>query len=133
MKAFSRSLFKIKKSKDTRRRIMILFDVLLNCYNFDSAFNLYEGIMNIYANPYNEQSLQKLYLLLNESNADHFPIEPCLDDGDRIHFLDETDITTDAITHESPFNTKACDRIPVLKQLISKELMQKKNQQIHIL
>jgi hypothetical protein len=42
MKAFSRSLFQIEKSKEARRNIMTLFAVLLNITNVDGAFDLYK-------------------------------------------------------------------------------------------
>ncbi|CAF4610052.1 unnamed protein product, partial [Rotaria sp. Silwood2] len=104
---------------------MTLFAVLLNCYNADGAFDLFEEIMNVYADPYNGQSLQILSSLLSKSNDYEFPVEQYLDDyendEDPPHFLDEIDITTDAIIHQSPFNVKACDRIPTLKELIHKE------------
>ncbi|CAF3837376.1 unnamed protein product [Rotaria sp. Silwood1] len=81
--------------------------------------------MNVYADPYNGQSLQILSSLLSKSNDYEFPVEQYLDDyendEDTPHFLDEIDITTDAIIHQSPFNVKACDRIPTLKELIHKE------------
>ncbi|CAF1027111.1 unnamed protein product [Rotaria sordida] len=109
---------------------MTLFAVLLNCHNVDGVFDLFEEIMNIYADPYNNQSSQRLSLLLDQSNADEFPVEPYLDeieqDEEEPHFLDEIDITNDAIIHQSPFNVKACERMPLLKQLIRKEPMKKK-------
>ena len=38
------------------------------------------------------------------------------DNGDdETHFLDEIDITADAIIHQSPFNVKMFERIPFLK------------------
>ncbi|CAF1027129.1 unnamed protein product [Rotaria sordida] len=86
--------------------------------------------MNIYADPYNNRSSQRLSLLLDQSNVDEFPVEPYLDeieqDEEESHFLDEIDITNDAIIHQSPFNVKACERMPLLKQLIRKEPMKKK-------
>ena len=51
---------------------MTLFAILLNCHNSDGAFDLYEEIMNIYADPYNEQSSKKLCSLLNRSSMDDF-------------------------------------------------------------
>ncbi|CAF4095238.1 unnamed protein product [Rotaria sordida] len=109
---------------------MTLFAVLLNCHNVDGVFDLFEEIMNIYADPYNNQSSQRLSLLLDQSNVDEFPVEPYLDeieqDEEEPHFLDEIDITNDAIIHQSPFNVKACERMPLLKQLIRKEPMKKK-------
>ena len=59
MKAFSRSLHKIETSTDARRQIMMLFAILLNSYNIDGIFDLYEEIMKVYGDPYNEQSAQK--------------------------------------------------------------------------
>ncbi|CAF3209067.1 unnamed protein product [Rotaria sp. Silwood2] len=127
MKVFSRSLNKIETSKDARRQITTLFAVLLNCHNVDGAFDLFEEIINIYADLYNNQSSQRLSLLLDQSNVDEFPVEPYLEeDEEEPHFLDEIDITADAIIHQSPFNVKACDRIPVLKQLIRNESTNKK-------
>ncbi|CAF4071420.1 unnamed protein product [Rotaria sordida] len=109
---------------------MTLFAVLLNCHNVDGVFDLFEEIMHIYADPYNNQSSQRLSLLLDQSNADEFPVEPYLDeieqDEEEPHFLDKIDITNDAIIHQSPFNVKACERMPLLKQLIRKEPMKKK-------
>jgi hypothetical protein len=130
MKAFSRSLHKIENSREARHQLMTLFAVLLNCYNVDGAFDLYEQIMNIYADPYNEQSSQILSSLLDVSNLEEFPVESYLEDAEtgeyEPHFLDEIDITKDAIIHQSPFNVKACDRIPFLSQLILKEPFKKK-------
>ncbi|CAF4600091.1 unnamed protein product, partial [Rotaria sp. Silwood2] len=127
MKVFSRSLNKIETSKDAHRQITTLFAVLLNCHNVDGAFDLFEEIMNIYADPYNNQSSQRLSLLIDQSNVDEFPVEPYLEeDEEEPDFLDEIDITADAIIHQSPFNVKACDRIPVLKQLIRNESTNKK-------
>ncbi|CAF3554798.1 unnamed protein product [Rotaria socialis] len=104
---------------------MTLFAVLLKCHNADGTFDLFEEIMNVYVDPYNGQSAQILSSLLSKSNDYEFPVEQYLDDyendDDTPHFLDEIDITTDAIIHQSPFNVKACDRIPSLKELIHKE------------
>ncbi|CAF5218864.1 unnamed protein product [Rotaria magnacalcarata] len=104
---------------------MTLFAVPLNCHNADGAFDLFEEIMNVYADPYNGQSAQILSSLLSKSHDYEFPVEQYLDDyendDDTPHFLDEIDITTDAIIHLSPFNVKAYDRIPSLKELIHKE------------
>ena len=66
-------------------------------------------------------------MLLNESNEDEFPVEPYLNagnndnDGNEAHFLDEIDITTDAIVHQSPFNVKMFERVSFLKQIVYKE------------
>ncbi|CAF3030332.1 unnamed protein product [Rotaria sp. Silwood2] len=127
MKVFSRSLNKIETSKDAHRQITTLFAVLLNCHNVDGAFDSFEEIINIYVDPYNNQSSQRLSLLIDQSNVDEFPVEPYLEeDEEEPDFLDEIDITADAIIHQSPFNVKACDRIPVLKQLIRNESTNKK-------
>lgn len=130
MKAFSRSLAKVEKSKEARRRIMTLFAVLLNCYNMDGAFDLYEVIMKIYADPFNEESSRSLSSLFNKSCDGQSLIEQYLDvdedeDEDEPHFLDEIDITVDPIIHQSPFNVKACNRIPVLNAVILKQPVKK--------
>jgi hypothetical protein len=130
MKAFSRSLFQIEKSKEARRNIMTLFAVLLNCSNVDGAFDLYERIINIYANPYDEHTPEMLSSLLSNSNIEEFPIESYVDDVENAeyepHFFDEININTDPIIHQSPFNIKSCDRIPFLSQIIRKEPVKNK-------
>lgn len=130
LKAFSRSLYKIEPTKNIRQQIMTLFAVLLNCYNPDGAFDLFHEIMNIYADPYNEQSPRKLLSLLSNSYDNEQFVEQYLDvdenNEDEPHFLDEINITTDAIIHQSPFTVKACDRMPILKEVVRKEMLKTK-------
>ncbi len=127
MNAFSRSLFQIEKSKEARRNIMTLFAILLNCSNVEGAFDLYEYIMNIYANPHEEHAAEMLSLLLNDSDIEAFPIDTYLDNAESAeyepHFFDEIDINTDPIIHQSPFNIKSCERIKFLNGIINKEPM----------
>lgn len=127
MKAFARSLHKIENSKEARRRLMSLFATLLNTNTVDGAFDLYGQIMNIYADPYAEHSLRKLSSLLDTIDPTEDEIARYLDDDNHVeeppHFLDEIDITKDAIIHQSPFNVKARARIPFLARLIRKELV----------
>ena len=132
MKAFARSLYKIENSKEARRRLMSLFATLLNSNTVDGAFDLYEQIMNIYADPYAEHSSRKLSSLLDTIDPTDDEIGKYLDDEigkylddnnhteEPPHFVDEIDITKDAIIHQSPFNVKARARIPVLARLIRK-------------
>ena len=127
MKAFARSLYKIENSKEARRRLMSLFATLLNSNTTDGAFDLYEQIMSIYADPYAEHSSRKLGSLLDAIEPADDEIDRYLDDEKHVdeppHFLDEIDFTKDAIIHQSPFNVNSCARIPVLARLIRKELM----------
>ena len=128
-KAFARSLHKIENSKELRRQLMLLFAILLNSNDINGAFYLYEQIINIYADPHAENSSKKLKSLLDNTNLNQEEIEEYLDekpDEDKEpHFLDEIDITKDAIIHQSPFNVKACSRIPTLNRLILKEKIDK--------
>ena len=100
---------------------MTFYAILLSCYNSESAFDLYEEIMNIHAHPYNQQSSEELCLLLDRFSMNDFLVGSYLvgdggrDDNPESHFLDEVDITTDAIIHGSPFNEKACKRNWLLK------------------
>ena len=100
---------------------MTFFWILLSCHNSESAFDLYEEIMNIYAYPYNQQSSEELCLLLNRSSMNDILVGSYLvGDGGRgdnpePHFLDEVDITTNTIIHGSPFSEKACKRNRLLK------------------
>lgn len=83
----------------------------------------------ICANPFNQNSLEQLSSLLSTDRLINTDIEEYLDeksdDGDDPHFLDEIDITKDAIIHQSPFNVKACGRFPFLNQIIRKEKLDK--------
>ncbi|CAF1436149.1 unnamed protein product [Didymodactylos carnosus] len=130
MKAFSRSLFKLDISKETRHYLMSLFAILLNSTDVEGAFDLYEQIMNIYGNPYFEHSSNALALLLNKSDLSQFDIKPFLSESDvqddnpnQQDFLDELGITTNPIIHQSPFNVKARARIPALRRVIDKETL----------
>ncbi|CAF4028148.1 unnamed protein product, partial [Adineta steineri] len=128
MKAFSRSLFKINVSKDTHHNLMTFFAVLLNSTNFDGAFDLYKHIIQIYGNPYCDTPYTALASLLNKSESPEFDIEPYLEESNVQNdkdltqdFLDETDITTDPIIRQSPFNIKACTDIPALRRILEKK------------
>ena len=129
MKAFARSLYRIEPSKDARRRLMSLFAILLNSNNINGAIDLYEQIINIYADPYAENSFRKIDSLLDTVDLTEEDIEQYLDatleEDEEPHFLDEVDITKDAIIHQSPFNVKACLRISNLSRLIRKEKLEK--------
>jgi hypothetical protein len=128
MKAFSRSLFKLNVSKETHHHLMSFFAILLNSTEFEGAFDLYAHIIYIYGDPYSETSSEALTLLLSRSDLSEFDIKPFLEESDvqddkpnKQDFLDETDITTDPIIHQSPFNIKACARIPPLRRIIEKQ------------
>ena len=129
VKAFSRSLHKLTSPREARRKIMSLFAILLNTNNVNGAYDLYQHLMTIYADPYNESSLRQLDSLLSTNNSIIDDVEKYLDekpdDGKEPHFLDEIDISKDAIIHQSPFNVKACACIPVLNQVIQKDTLDK--------
>jgi hypothetical protein len=129
LKAFARSLYKLASSREARRKIMSLFVILLNTNNVNGAYDLYQHIMNIYADPYNESSSGQLDSLLSTNNLINDDVGKYLDekpdDEEEPHFLDEIDISKDAIIHQSPFNVTACARIPVLNQVIRKEKLDK--------
>ena len=133
MKAFSRSLFKLNVSKETHHHLMTFFAVLLNSTDFEGAFDLYTRIIHIYGDPYSETPYEALASLLNKSDLSTFDIKPYLEEKDvqeekeiKQDFLDETDITTDPIIHQSPFNIKACADIPALRRIIEKEKLDRK-------
>jgi hypothetical protein len=133
MKAFSRGLFKVNVSKESHHHLMSLFAILLNTTELDGAFVLYSQIVNIYGSPYFENSSQALTSLLSTSDLSQFDIEPFLEENNvqddkpnKQDFLDETDITTDPIIHQSPFNVKACADIPALRRIIKKEKLDAK-------
>lgn len=129
MKAFSRSLHKITQSKEAHRQLMTLFGILLNSTDIEGAFDLYEKIVTIYADPHDQDASRKAKFLLttvdqvDEEFHNYLNEELYEDDDekDQSHFLDEIDITKDAIIHQSPFNIKACARIPTLDRIIKKE------------
>ncbi len=131
MKAFSRSLFKLNVSKETRHHLMSLFSILLNSTDLDGTFVLYAQIIYIYGDPYSEHTSEALSSLLSSSDSSEFDIIPFLEENDvqddqtnEQDFLDETDITTDPIIHQSPFNIKACTHILPLRRLIKKEKLE---------
>ena len=133
MKAFSRSLFKLNLPKQNHYHLMTFFAVLLNSTDFDGAFDLYKRIIHVYGDPHSETAYETLASLLDKSDLPTFDIKPYLEEKDvqdereiKQDFLDETDITTDAIIHQSPFNIKACAGIPVLRRVIEKEKLDKK-------
>ncbi|CAF1541941.1 unnamed protein product, partial [Didymodactylos carnosus] len=71
-------------------------------------------------------------VLASKSDSSEFDIEPYLQESDvkddksmKQDFLDETDITTNPIIHQSPFNVKACANIPNLRQIIQQEELHK--------
>lgn len=129
MKAFSRSLHKITPSKEVHHQLMMLFGILLNSTDVEGAFNLYEKIIGIYADTQDQDTSRKLKSLLStveqvdEEFHHYLDDELYEDDAENTeqHFLDEIDVTKDAIIHQSPFNTKACTRIPTLNRIITKE------------
>ncbi|CAF2115689.1 unnamed protein product [Rotaria magnacalcarata] len=128
MKAFSRSLFKLNVSKDNRHALMSLFAVLLNSTNFHGALSLYVQIILTYGDPNSETSPDALKSLLSKSDLSNFDVNPFLEEKDvqddkslTQDFLDELDITTDPIIHQSPFNVKACDGIPALRRIMEKQ------------
>lgn len=125
VKAFSRSLHNLESSREARFKIISLFVILLNVNNLHGAYDLYEHIINIYANPHNQNSLTQLNSLLSTDQLTKEEIDQYLDEktenGEEPHFLDEIDITKDAIIHQSPFNIKARNRMPFLNQIIKKE------------
>ena len=128
MKAFSRSLFKLTVSKETHQHLMTLFAALLNSTDFEGTFDLYTHIIYIYGDPYFETSSNALSSLLSKSDLSDFDVKPYLEETDiqddkpnKQDFLEETDITTDSIIHQSPFNIKACASVPALRRIIEKE------------
>lgn len=128
MKAFSRSLFKLNVSKDNRHALMSLFSILLNSTNLHGALTLYSQIVYVYGNPYCKNTLDALNSLLNKSDLSDFDVKPFLEENnvqdDKVlkqDFLDEIDITSDSIIHQSPFNVKACTMIPGLAKIIEKQ------------
>jgi len=132
MKAFSRGLFKINVSKETHHHLMTLFAILLNCTDLEGAFDLYAHIIYIYGDPYSETPNGALALLFGKSDLSQIDIEPYLEEKDveddkpmKQDFLDETDITTDPIIHQSPFNIRACADIPALRRIIEKEKLER--------
>ncbi|CAF3355148.1 unnamed protein product [Rotaria socialis] len=109
MKAFSCSLLKLNVSKDNRHTLMSLFAVLLNSTNFYGALSLYVQIILIYGDPNSETSPDALKSLLSKSDLSDFDVNPFLEEKDdqddkplTQDFIDELDITTDPIIHQSP-------------------------------
>ncbi|CAF4153886.1 unnamed protein product, partial [Adineta steineri] len=107
---------------------MTFFAVLLNSTNFDGAFELYKHVIQIYGNPYCDTPYTALASLLNKSESPEFDIEPYLEESNvqsdkdlTQDFLDETDITTDPIIRQSPFNIKARTDIPALRRILEKK------------
>ena len=129
MKAFAGSVYKIEASRDARRQLISLFAVLLNINTIDGAMHFYEQIINIYGDPYANNSSQELNSLLDTADLTEEDIDKYLDmrteDDENSHFLDEIDVKKDAIIHQSPFNTKVCSRVPHLKRLVNKEKLDK--------
>ena len=128
MKAFSRGLFKINVSKETHHHLMTFFAILLNSENIDGIFDLYRCIIHIYGNPYCDTPYTTLASLLNKSELLGFEIEPYLEESNiqddkelKQDFLDETDITTDTIIRQSPFNIKARADIPALHRFFERK------------
>ncbi len=83
----------------------------------------------MYANPHAKNSSRKLNSLLDTTDFNQGEIEEYLDEkpeeNEEPHFLDDIDITKDAIIYQSPFNVKVCARIPALNRLILKEKIDK--------
>ena len=108
---------------------MAVFGILLNTTDVNGAFDLYEKIVSVYADTQDEDASRKLKALLSTANQideefDHYLNDELYEDDekkDEPHFLDEIDITKDAIIHQSPFNVKACARLPMLNRIIKKE------------
>ncbi|CAF1403939.1 unnamed protein product [Adineta ricciae] len=128
MKAFSRGLFKINVSKEAHHHLMTFFAILLNSTNIAGIFDLYRCIIHIYGDPYCDTPYTTLASLLNKSELDGFDVEPYLEECNvqddkelKQDFLDETDITTDAIIRQSPFNIKARADIPALSRFFERK------------
>jgi hypothetical protein len=110
---------------------MKLFALLLNCTTFDRAFDIYNHIMSIYADPYNSQVQTGLLSLLNKFDLSSMEIDEYLDvekndeqecarDKPLVSVIDDFDVTDDAIIHQSPFTVKAREKIKALDNLLSK-------------
>ena len=132
MKAFSRSLFALKVSTKTHSHLMTFFAILLNSTDFEGAFNLYKHIIYIYGDPCFEQAPEEVTLCLSTHDLSEFDVNSYLEEKNvkddkpiKQDFLDETDITTDPIIHQSPFNIAACTGIPALRRIINKEKLDK--------
>ena len=107
---------------------MSLYAILLNSTDIDGIYDLYEQIIHVYGDPLAEESSARLSNLLSSSAITEAYVDPYMQESDVAEgenntqdFMDETDTTTDPIIHQSPFNVKACDRMPALRMIINKE------------
>jgi hypothetical protein len=130
MKAFSRSLNKLKINSQYRYDCLSLFAMLLNMSNFDEIFKFYSQIINIYANPSLTNAKDIVDELLASNCLDGFEFEEICnstineevekDDEKIIEDIDDLIVTDAAIIHQSPFNVKARERLELLDRIINK-------------
>ncbi len=130
MKAFSRSLNKMKISKVARHNCLSLFAMLLNMCNFNQIFKLYSQIIDIYANPHLKNATDILAELIESKGVYDSEFEEIYntinndevekDDDKPLEIIDDLYVSDAAIIHQSPFNVKARQRLELLDRIINK-------------
>ena len=130
MKAFSRSLNKMKINNRDRYDCLSLFAMLLNMSDFDEIFKFYSQIINIYGNPTLTSAKELVDKLIASNHLDGFEFEDIcnstineeLENKDEkiIEDIDDLMITDDAIIHQSPFNVKAREKLELLDRIVNK-------------
>jgi len=130
MKAFSRSLNKMKINNEDRHNCMSLFAMMLNMCNLDQIFKLYSQIIEIYGNPYSTDAKNILARLLESNRLDGFDIDEICgntdknevekEDGKPLEIIDDIYVSDEAIIYQSPFNIKTRERLELLDRIINK-------------
>ena len=127
MHTFARSLPAANVAEGTRKNVMHLFALFINCGELELVFKFLKRVLHMFGNPHATDAEEMLQRFLEAPYDDETTLEkigPCdLDvDDDSIDPLDEIDETVDsskAIIHHSPFTVEALRRFPELSELLN--------------
>ena len=127
MHTFARSLSAANVAKRTRKNVMHVFALFINCGELELAFKFLRRVLHMFGNPHATDAEEMLQRFLEAPYDDETTLEkigPCdLEvDDDSIDPLDEVDETihsSKAIIHQSPFNVEALPQFPELSALLN--------------
>ena len=115
MHTFARSLSAANVAKGTRKNVMHVFALFINCGELELAFKFLKRVLHMFGDPHATDAEEMLQRFLDAPYDDETTLEkigPCeVDvDDDSIDPLDEVDEdmhSSKAIIHQSPFNVEA--------------------------
>ena len=129
MHAFARSLSAANVAKRTRRSVMHVFALFINCGELELSFKFLKRLLHMFGNPHAtdaEEILKRFLEAPYDDDSTSEKIGSCdfdVDDdlSDPLDEVDETVNNSKAIIHQSPFNIEAIRRFPELSELLSPE------------